>query len=295
LPVIPLRQILTAEANPSGGWGYYAGKSSRIEPTSWALLAVAETWDSDPAAWQTFARPHLQFLKTCQRADGLLLEYPQAPPNLSANGLAACVLAHLSGDRDDPVLSRLLEGIVSIKGVAVDTSDPRQNNQLQGWPWIPDTFSWVEPTSWCALALKKTRSRTRGAAARIEEADRLLVNRSCDGGGWNYGNASTLAQDLRPYVSTTALGLIALQDRRADPVVARSLSYLDRVRLNEPSAMALALTSVCLRLYRLPADDVEKRLADDVDRAERLGNLQSLAMALYGVSAPQHEARALRV
>jgi hypothetical protein len=161
---------------------------------------------------------------------------------------------------------------------------------------MPDTFSWVEPTCWCTLALKKTRTHPRaGAESRIAEAEKLLLNRSCSVGGWNAGNASAMGQDLRPYVPTTALGLMAMQDRRSEPVVVRTVEYLRASRLAEPSALALALTALSFRIFDLPADDVESRLVNGADRAERLGNLQTLAMMLYALSAPTHGAGALRV
>lgn len=284
-----LDQILAGARSTDGGWPYYAGKSSRIEPTAWVLLALGGRHD---------ATEPLRLLASRQRADGLLVDAPQAPPNLNANGLAACALAAAPA-RDGTMLARLLDGLIAIKGAAVDEGDSRQDNRLQAWPWMPDTFSWVEPTCWCVLALKIMRSRlgTKGDA-RIAEADKLLINRSCQDGGWNYGNASAVGQDLRPYVPTSALGLIALQDRRADPVVRRSLDYLVQARAAEPSAMALALTSVSLRLYDRPAseiDDADERLAADLPRAESVGNLQALAMALYALSADRHQVSALRV
>jgi hypothetical protein len=194
-------------------------------------------------------------------------------------------------------LNRLLDVIFVVKVIeAINYPEMSKDNTLQGWPWMPDTFSWVEPTCFCVLALKKSRAPARGAAeSRIREAEQLIANRSCATGGWTFGNASALGQDLRPYVPTTALGLMALQDRRSDPVVERALVYLNRARLEEPSAMALALTALCLRIYGTPADDVEVRLAADADRAQRIGNLQGLAMMLYALSAPQHAVKALRV
>lgn len=312
--VIRLRETLLANANPTGGWGYYAGKRSRIEPTGWALLALAEASEQDAGAWQRFLAPHLQFLTACQRADGLLVDQPGAPPNFAANGVAACTLAHLTKGGDSGLLARLLDAIVSSKGVAfreslTDTAvaaakrliggkrpaQSAQNNTLQAWPWIPDTFSWVEPTSWCLLALKKTRWGRRDAESRIREADELLINRICATGGWNYGNAAVLGQDLRPYVQTTAVGLIALQNRRNDAAVNRTVKYLDRVRRTETSGMALGLAAVSLRLCGLPVDDVEEELGKDFERAERLGNFQTLAMMLYALSADRHGARAFRV
>jgi hypothetical protein len=294
-----LQQTLAAAANSAGGWPYYARKSSRIEPTCWALAAIGGSWSGDAASWERFAAPHLQWLAGAQRRDGLLVDRPEAPANFTANGLAACVFAHMGiVPRDGgvaPDLGRLLEALVAARGVSVDAADSRQDTRLQGWPWMADTFSWLEPTSWCVLALKKAGARTRGAEGRIAEAETLIANRVCQGGGWNYGNASVIGQDLRPYVPTTALGLIALQNRPQLPAVERSLAWLNQARLKEPSAMALALTAICLRIHGAGSDEVDARLADDVDRATRIGNLLSLAMMLYALTGARHGAQALRV
>ena len=293
--VAAVRQTLLDAANPRGGWAYYPNKSSRIEPTCWSLLAIRESWDDAAASWTQFAAPHLQWLAAAQRPDGLLVDRASGPANFTANGLAACVLAHVKPTSSGPSIAKLLNALVAAKGVSVDSAESDQNNRLQGWSWIADTFSWLEPTSWCVLALKKAGADTRGAPARIDEADKVIANRVCEAGGWNYGNASVVGQDLRAYVPTTALGLIALQDRRRLPAVERSLAWLDQARLKEPSAMAMALASICFRIYGMAPDDVDARLAGDVDRATRVGNLQSLATMLYALTATQHHARALRV
>jgi hypothetical protein len=284
-----LRDRLLQSAHPDGGWAYYAGKRPRIEPTSWAVLALSDTGVSSDLA------PHFRFLAACQRFDGVLLDIPNGPPNLASNAIAALALAHLSPSQGPP-LPKLLEGLLTVKGVKVDVVDPRQNNQLQGWPWLPGTFSWVEPTSWCVLALKKAPAPVRpsATAARIAEAEALLDNRACESGGWNFGNATALGQDLRAYVPTSALALLALQNLRT-PVVERSLAYLDRARVSEPSAMALSLTAICLRVFNRESADVDARLAAGVERIERLGNLHAIAMTLYALAADRHGVRAFRV
>ena len=230
----------------------------------------------------------MRWLSTKTAHDGILLDASGAPPNFTSNGVAACVVDYLRSAESNPdvpnIVPRLLEALVVSKGISVDSSDGRQDNRLQGWSWMPDTFSWIEPTAWCLLALKKSGRNVRGAQARIEEADKLILNRTCESGGWNFGNASAVGQDLRAYVPTTALALIALQDRRETPQVERSLGWLREGRLKEASAMALALTAICFRIYGLTGDDVEARLADDLDRAERMGNLQALAMMLYALT-----------
>jgi len=291
-----LRQRLLASANRAG-WGYYTGKSSRIEPTCWALLALAHTEPSS-GQWRAFASAHVAFLASLQGRDGLLVETDPALTNLTANGLAALVLGDVvEAPEHADARQRLVHGLVELKGVRLETIDPRQDSTLQGWPWVPDTFSWVEPTAWCLLALKRAPSVGGDVAtrARQSEAERLLANRMCAGGGWNFGNAVALGQDLRPYVPTTAVALIALQDRPGDPTVQTSLGVLRTQRLLEPGAMTLALVSICLRLYGTPADDVDERLAKAVERSDEAGNLQAIAMALFALTGARHRGGAFRV
>ena len=67
-----LRQRLRTDAQPAG-WGYYRGKGARIEPTAWALLALA-TDESAVAStdWAPFVEQHLSLFSTAQQNDGLL-------------------------------------------------------------------------------------------------------------------------------------------------------------------------------------------------------------------------------
>ena len=65
----------------------------------------------------------------------------------------------------------------------------------------------------------------------------MLVDRCCRGGGWNYGNSNMLGKELRPYVPTTAVALLALQDRGSEPVVTEGLAFLERHATSERSAI----------------------------------------------------------
>lgn len=284
-----LRQQLIAGANRAG-WGYYAGKTSRIEPTCWALLALAQSGERTEASWAALSRPHVDFLERLQGADGLLVENEPALVNLAVNGLASVVLSGRDAPGSLAVRRKLIDALVAVKGVRVTQTDPRQDSTLQGWPWVRDTFSWVEPTAWCLLALKCNRAIAshEAVAAREQEAERVLANRMCTGGGWNYGNATAFGQDLRAYVPTTAVGLLALQDRKDTATVTQSLAWLRAQRLSESGTMTLALVSVALRLFGEPADDVDERLATVVNASEGSGHLHAVAMALYALCAARH-------
>jgi hypothetical protein len=280
--LIEIRRALLVAANADGGWGYYPGHASRLEPTCWALLALLP---NDPTLGGNIA-VHRDFLQRSQRRDGLFVEgavSKEDRPNLAFNALAAILLEHhhigAKASRD-----LVLTALVQHKGMKLDPSEiNRQNNALQGWGWIDDTFSWVEPTSWCLLALKKASPRSAEAGARIQEAERLLIDRCCDVGGWNYGNSNMLGQMLHPFVPTTAGGLLAMQDRRQEPCVVRSLAYLVQHRVSEQSAMALGLALIALRVFDQPQDEVRERLLAQWDRTSFLGNVHLTAIALYAL------------
>jgi hypothetical protein len=290
-----LHQHLLDAARPAG-WGYYRGKASRIEPTCWALLALIGS-PQDTGAEQTPLRQrHVAFLSAIQRSSGLLVETDDALANLSANGVALAVLPSIDTPEARPLTARLRSGLVGVKGVRLPQSGGRQDDQLQGWPWVRDTFSWVEPTAWCLLGLKRAaEAHDPAAAARVAEAEKLLLNRVCTAGGWNYGNANTLGQDLRPYVPTTAIALLAMQDRGGERDVNRSAQWLFDNRLSEPSTIALSLASLSLKIFGFAADDVDRVLMDAVERSESSGHVLAVAMAAYALSADRHNVEALRV
>ena len=145
------------------------------------------------------------------------------------------------------------------------------------------------------LALKVRRVGGPLVARRISEAEAVMFDRVCEPGGWNYGNSQVLMQDLRPYVPTTALALLALQDRREHPVVQRSLHWLTSHALSEPSTMALSLAAVCLHVYGQPIAEVLKALQAQQARAHALGNAHLIAMAAYALTLSTHQGVAMRV
>jgi hypothetical protein len=97
--------------------------------------------------------------------------------------------------------------------------------------------------------LRRDGSLPREGTLRIEAGEQLLLDRVCSVGGWNYGNRQVYGHDLWPYVPTTALALLALQDHRELPSVKRSLEQMQKDLLTERSTLALALARVCLDVY----------------------------------------------
>lgn len=275
--------FLLETRRPDGGWPYYAGKSSRLEPTCWALLALgaagASISDAPLASWP--------------RQEGLFLDRSGGDVNIGFNGLAAVVLAS-QGTRDDA----LIEGLLGVPGVQLPESQVnRQDNSLRGWPWVDGTFSWVEPTAWAVVGLKKLTASGRSSpmAERLEEAERMLADRVCQEGGWNYGNSNMLGSELEPHVPTSALGLIALRDQPDLPAVVKTLDWLQANRLRERSAMALGLTRIALGLFDRPVDDLAQALEAEWRDSRYLGNVHVTGIALYALAASETGYEAFRV
>lgn len=279
-----IKTVLLAARNPDGGWPYYSGKISRLEPTAWALLALHAAGE----------RVSIDPLSAWPRRDGWFLDRSSDAVNVGFNGLAAVVLRSLNAPGE--LIAPLRAAIIDAKGEKIaNSSINRQDNSLQGWAWTRGTFSWVEPTAWGLIALKRLGPRDQVASARIAEGERLLSDRVCKDGGWNHGNSNMLGADLTPYVPTSALGLIALGDRRAEEPAIRTLRYLTANRLAERSAMGLGLTRIALGLYGASAADVGVALGDEWKRSAFLGNLHVTALALYSEVAAASGYEAFRV
>jgi hypothetical protein len=145
--LVNLHDTLAGHRNADRGWGYAPGKSSRLEPTCWSLLALSRS-TGQPIEVDVLAR--------WRRQDGWLVDVPGAPVNYAFNALGALTLgAHPQGMAE---ARRIATQLLEVRGVKfAQGKEIRQDNSLQAWPWIDSTFSWVEPTALCLLLLKKRR------------------------------------------------------------------------------------------------------------------------------------------
>jgi hypothetical protein len=303
---------LTSARNPNGGWGYTRGRASRLEPTCFALLALAAAGlPADP-----------RVLERWPRANGLLID-PQAGTSNVTDNAVALLAAQMPGTALPPLAAGLAGALVNLKGVTFPPAKSnRQDNALRGWPWVASTFSWVEPTAWCVLALKKyTRThRDTSPGTRVTDGERLLIDRVCRNGGWNYGNSNVFGKELFAYVPTTAIALLAMQDRREEEPVRRSTRYLSTHSLDERSGLSLSLSRIALALVgalhpdavtpshfsqgpspaaaeRLPRRlaDIDQALTDSWRATEYLGNLAATALALYAEAGAADHYAAFRL
>ena len=250
--------ILRRSQNPDGGWSYYSGKQSWLEPTFYGALVL----HGDPAADRAWS-----LLKSWQSPDGSWP--PAAGAAISGWGTALCLtLAHIRGELDGPYL----KGVAYLLKTAGTESelwrrtlarlglfDPGRNLSLKGWPWKQGTSSWVEPTAHTLIALKKAYAQLPAAelSERVRSGEALLLDVRCKDGGWNYGSPWTLGEDQRSYPETTALALLGLQGRAE---AGSSVDLAAKWVRETPSSLARAWITVALRLHGVAVPEASKPL-----------------------------------
>jgi hypothetical protein len=122
---------------------------------------------------------------------------------------------------------------------------------LGGWPWEAGTSSWIEPTAHALMALGRAAGHVEhgGLRDRMDVGKRMLLERRCRDGGWNYGNRRVLGADLPSYPETTALALMAL-DGHASVKWGDALNQVEREWRKSASPLARAWLGACLLQYR---------------------------------------------
>ena len=246
-------KFLRQAQNSDGGWGYFPGKQSWFEPTTYAMLALHATpgsQDSLDRAWK--------LLRSWQTADG------SSRPNGEVQGgtwvtAQAVTLACVRGVYDDKVRSSVdwllrvtgAESSLAMRAAAFfHLLKTKANFSHEGWPWREGNASWVEPTVQAVVALKKVAKTYENPELirRVSEGEAQILSRKCSDGGWNCGNPNVLNYDLPSYPETTALALLALQGRSREEL-AEPLALATRFRAETRSSLARAWLVIALRCH----------------------------------------------
>ena len=133
----------------------------------------------------------------------------------------------------------------------------------------------------CLLATKILRPDDTATRA---EAVRILRDRHCADGGWNYGSTSSKGVDLRGYAQTTAVALMGLQGEEAS-LVDPALRFLQSRWRDEPGGLTLAHAAVALDLHGVEgADEIRAALETAFRKTGFLGNLLALGWAALAAS-----------
>jgi squalene cyclase len=223
-----LRLRLEARQNDNGGWGF-RGAQMATEPTCLAVLALLATsrLQSDRG---------LRFIKDRQNPDGswaALADDDRAGCWVTSLALLALAAAREKCPEARNAMRWLLSDLPReshwLWRWRFRTTDTRVrfNAAKFGWSWVPETASWVIPTAFAVIALKRTRSQNLDLAPRVDRrtvlAMEMLLDRGCPEGGWNSGNGMAFGVPMAAHLDATAIALLALRSDSSQHSVQLSL------------------------------------------------------------------------
>jgi hypothetical protein len=278
---------------PDGGWPFIAGsKQAAIEPTALALLALPSNFIHEREA-------AIRFLLKTQNANGSWPAF--AGDDQQGSGYTGLVLYALSrSDTNGRATRRAVDWLLHMRGWESHwlwrwkfrTTDRhvRFDPDKFGWPWMPETASWVIPTAYSLLGLKQVSSVADEGLLRfrIRRGFEMLYDRICPGGGWNAGNGVVYGSALAPHPDATAIALLALSREPVNEFIAASLGWLERCLPTSFAPWTDAWTVLALDAYRRPMKSVLDRLCGDPQPAQfdDCATLAVVALALGCASGP---------
>ena len=262
--------FLLEAQNADGGLGHRAGLRSSVEPTCWALLALASL--SNSGELSKSARSAGGWLLQVQLQDG---SWPSSQGQQEGSWVTAlaCLGLHTNGVAPQAVargvawLCNTWPGEGGLwwrfrhwflrKSVAVT-----QNYSFRGWSWTPGTCSWVEPTSYALILLRNLPGELhpRRATLRQRLGEAMLYDRMCPTGGWNCGNPLVYGVAGEPQVGPTVWALLALQDYRDRLANQKSLEWLEQAYEGLQGPGSVTLAHLCLETYGRPTPPLEPAL-----------------------------------
>ncbi|MEO8026085.1 MAG: prenyltransferase/squalene oxidase repeat-containing protein [Bryobacteraceae bacterium] len=248
-PILASRlEFLAKTQNPDGGWGYFPGKQSWIEPTAWSAIAL----HGHPASAQAWQR-----LLSWQNQDGSWR--PSQDVNVSSWATALCVIiGHLRNEFGEPYKRGLhwlltthdAESTAYYRALGKIGYEVGRDPAHPAWPWKPGDSSWIEPTAHTLLALKLAgkRLKIQEITERIALGEASIMDQRCQDGGWNYGNRQVLKVYLPSYPETTGIALVGLQNFDAE-IIRPSVEKARALLGERQGRMASAWLSIALQMH----------------------------------------------
>jgi hypothetical protein len=245
--------VLRKAQNQDGGWGYFAGKESWLEPTAYAAMALLGEPASD-RAWN--------LLSQWQLPDGSWK--PSEQVAISSWGTSLCVTLAMARNDWGTAARKGVGWLVGSSGAEsrwvniiaskLGIFDAGHNVRLKAWPWKPDNAGWAEPTSHALVALKIAGVKWPSSelSERVHSGEAQLLDVRCRDGGWNYGTPITQGGELPAYPETTALALLGLQHQKG---LESAFDLAWKMMRDTPSPLARAWLTVAMRLHGMTPPD----------------------------------------
>ena len=278
---------LLALRGARGNWGYKEGGTAGVEPSVLSSLALLASGKPEFAAGDLAgARRAAEWAATLQDSGGSLPISADVPgPSWTT---PHAMLLWQAAHGFEKSRNRAAAWLLGLKGEALPRDESTatvigHDPTVRGWPWIPNTHSWVEPTALVVLALCRERLNHHG---RVKAGIHLLLNRSLEAGGWNYGNPAVLGRALRAQPEPTGLALLALEAHGEDaPECRRAIDYLRQALREVRAGTSLSWGVLALRAWDACPSEAATWLAESHERCgSRADAVVSLALLLLAAS-----------
>src|SRR6185437_2126869 len=284
--------------NKDGWWPYVAGHDESVEATAWCAMACRKNEKISLAA--------LKHLIETQNQDGGWSTAPNTGASDWSTAAAVLTLNVLHNNNNKQIDNSLAQkvdfavekGCEFLIGLRTDiiTDVSRVGLMIlqgpnfdypRGWPWEPNTYHWVEPTSYAILAIKTSPFATEKRYKRIvTQAQKYLLEKTCKPAGWNFGSPRTLGSEWPALPSPTSFALIALQDTDKNAQQMQdALDYL--CNMKGATIESTIADSLCVIARNLYGDDMSHAAKGLIERFEqRQGSGENLcAIAAATIAA----------
>ena len=290
--------LLRDAQNSDGGWGFHSGSQSRVEPTCWAVKALASR---EPVQNSRDIERGLDFLLAAQLADGSWASTSEEKIGCWVTSLVCWVLSCTGDAKFSQAIAGGLRWICEdwprdsswlqrwVRKFSSATRLSKQNPALRGWGWTPHTSSWTEPTAFALLALESPVAAQLGSLTekRKNLGEALLYDRMCAGGGWNCGNPEVYGVAGEPLVLPTTWALLALRHHPQRRENIESLAWMEKnfTKIQAPASYAAA--KICATAYRRNLDGDASKSDEFHSKNESLGSVQVAAWTVLAEGDPK--------
>ena len=188
--------LLRRSQNGDGGWGYFPGKASWLEPTAYAALALhgepaadrawalLQSWQSPDGSWRpSSAVKEASWATSLCATIAMARNEWGAPLEKGVAWLVGSVGAEATWF--NVVVSRL--GLVD--RIATSASAPGPGSRAIPAGWSPPRTLWWR-SSWLRPSFRASSFRNRAWPTASPPGEAELLNVRSRDGGWNYGESS---------------------------------------------------------------------------------------------------------
>lgn len=266
-----------------GGFAHHRNGRYRPDVTAWAVLLLNALSSTSHIALVETARNRLA---QDQQSNGSSCISPEQPDAVWPTPLS--IFAWHNSTPHHDYERRAIQFLLQHTGLHMEKEDGNavvgHDTSIPGWPWITHTHSWVQPTAFSMMALSINGHEGHH---RVQEGERMLLNRQLPQGGWNYGNTTILGQELQPFPESTGIALLALADRVPKDTVERSLTYLihELPHLRTPLSLCWGLWG--LQAWGISPSETQDWIIDCLKRESRYGEFDPVSLCLLlGTAIP---------